>query len=163
MSTSEVPAGIGGWLLIPIVTLFVSIYAAVGSFQEIGTILGPNLWTAFKTPGTVFYHSPWVPVIVVGALIQVSIVIIAVIAMTAIFRKKKSVPRIMILLYVLGTCLVIVDMFLTYSFLASISPQLSNQVAPESLKKMAGVIVSAIIWMPYFLKSKRVMNTFVNE
>jgi hypothetical protein len=126
-------------------------------------LLGPEIWSAFGTPGTIFYHSTWVPVIALGAVVQICTMILSIIALTAILKKKKAVPRIMITFYGLGLCLVAIDMLIAFVFIPSVNPELAKQVSSESMKKMIGMVASALIWIPYFLSSGRVKNTFVND
>ena len=160
---SKQPVGIGGWLLLPIAVLLYTVYGAWDDIQQANMVLlDPELWKAFKTPGTLLYHSPWVIVLVIAAIIQVGIFIVAIIALAAIYKKKKIVPRIMISFYVLALCLVVTDMATTFFFISKISPELANNMAPELIRKMVGMGVGAIIFIPYFIKSKRVKNTFVN-
>lgn len=160
---SKHPVGIGGWLLLPIAVLLVTVYGAFDDFQHTTMVLlGPELWVAFKTPGTYFYHSPWVVLIVASGIIQISILVFSLVALVSIYLKKKIVPRLMIVIYVLALCLVAVDMAVTFFFIATVSPDIANQMTPELLKKLVGVSVGAIIFIPYFIKSKRVKNTFVN-
>lgn len=160
---SKQPVGIGGWLLVPIAVLLVTVYGAIDDFQHTTMVLlGSELWVAFTTPGTYFYHSPWVALIVASGTIQISILIFSLVALVSIYLKKKIVPRLMIGIYVLALCLVAVDMAVTFFFIATVSPDLANQMTPELLRKLVGVSVGAIILIPYFIKSKRVKNTFVN-
>lgn len=161
--TPDGPKGLGGWLLLQVLGLFVSIFVAFRLFMDGSLVLfEPELWVAYTTPGTVFHESLWVPIIVIGALVQLAMVIFSVAALVAIFTKKRFVPKMMIGIYLLGLVLVGVDSLLAAFFVPQIDPALAEQVQPESLKKLIGVTISAAIWIPYFLKSKRVKNTFVN-
>lgn len=156
------PNGIGGWLLLPIASLFLSIYEVLKEFIDTSIpLLGPEMWVAFKTPGTYFYHSPWVPVIVIGALLQIIIMIVAAIALMAIFKKMKIVPRIMIGFYILGVCFSATSMALGYFFIPIIGPEMSSELISDGNRKMVIVSIVAIIWISYFLKSRRVKNTFI--
>lgn len=159
---SKEPKGLAGWLLLPILGLFVSIFVAFRLFKDGSLILfEPEIWVAFITPGTLFYHSIWVPVIVFGALIQVSMITVSIAALVAIFKKKRFVPRLMIGLYLLGIILAAVDIILGVFFLPALVPELYKQVESESFVKAIGSAVGAAIWIPYFLKSRRVKNTFI--
>ncbi len=157
------PEGIRGWLLLPLGGLFVTLYMSVDVFRKTTVvILGPEMWSAFATPSTVFYHSPWVPVMVIGGLIQVTIIICSAVALIATFRKKKFVPHLMIAVYALAFFLALLDVTLIYGFFPTISADWAKQMELGVIRKLLGTVAVLIIWVPYFLKSRRVQNTFVH-
>ncbi len=161
-SGSTKPEGIGGWLLVPIIGLFFSIYQAFKLFRDDGLLLfEPEMWLSFTTPGTVFYHSWWVPVIVSLAVFQLTIIVISIAAVIAILKKKRFVPKLMIGVYIVGLIMMIDDYVLATLFFPLISAELADATQSESIKKLVGVTLAALIWIPYFMKSKRVKNTFV--
>jgi hypothetical protein len=162
-NSSTEPEGIGGWLLLPIAVLCATIYGFFEEFQRSTlALLGPGLWDVFVMPGTYFYHSPWVIVIVGNAVLEIAILVVSVVALVAIWRKKKAVPHIMIGFYVLALSLTSMNALLTFYFLAKISPELANQITTDVIRKEVGIVIIASVFIPYFLKSKRVKNTFTN-
>lgn len=158
---SEKLEGVGGWLWLPIIGLLFSIYEGYKLFTDGEIILfKPELWVAFTTPGTAFFHSWWVPVIIFTAFLQIVIITFTVVALLAILKKKKFVPAVMIGLYVAGLVMLVMDTLIAVFFMPRISAYAADLVKAESLKKLAILVVVAGIWIPYFLRSKRVKNTF---
>lgn len=125
-------------------------------------LLGPEMWAAFTTQGTYFYHSPWVFVIVFGALLQVLMMIAGGVALLAIFKKMKIAVRLMIGIYIMGVCLAVVGLLLAYFFIPMVVPDIADESVSDAIKKMAVMSIVAIVWTLYFLKSDRVKNTFKN-
>ena len=159
---SKKPEGIGGWLLVPIIGLFFSIYQAFEIIKA-GEFLmfEPEMWRAFVSPGTVFYHSFWVPAIVSLAILQLAIMMMSIAALISIFKKKRFVPHLMITVYAIGVAMMINDYLLAARFFPLISVELAEATQPESMKKLIGVSLAALVWTPYFMRSRRVKNTFV--
>ncbi len=158
-------AGIGGWLLLPIIIVIWSVVDGVITlFDEDASIvfLGPRIWHSFVTPNTILYQSTWVPVVFLGMLIQLVGLFLLLIALPLIFKKKKIVPGVMIAIFTLGLCHVAVDGATTFFLLPHISSNLAEQAAPGYFKELVTGIMNAAIWIPYFMKSRRVKNTFVN-
>ncbi len=125
-------------------------------------LLGPEMWAAFTTQGTYFYHSPWVFVIVFGALLQVLMMIAGGVALLAILKKMKIAVRLMIGIYIMGVCLAAVGLLLAYFFIPMVVPDIADESVSDAIKKMAVMSIVAIVWTLYFLKSDRVKNTFKN-
>lgn len=118
--------GIGGWLIFPIIGLFLSILILLYD------LLSTNVLYEFN-----FY---------IGLLSFLDIILLiwVVMALVSIFNKKKYAPQIIISLYIANIMLQIVIAFLIEDFGGIIVP-----------------IIAGAIWIPYFIVSERVKNTFV--
>lgn len=118
--------GIGGWLILPIIGLFVSIPILLYD------LLSTNALYEFD-----FY---------IGLLSFLDIILLIwiIIALFSIFNKKKYTVQIMVSFYIANIIIQLVIAFLIEDFSGLISP-----------------IIGGAIWIPYFILSKRVKNTFV--
>jgi len=118
--------GIGGWLILPIIGLFVSIpillYDIIStlSLYEMDSLLGFSLF------------------------IDGAFIVFIIITLIAMFNKKKYLPKLMISFY-----------------LANFILQLVLSMITEEYDSFLQSLISAAIWIPYFVKSQRVKNTFV--
>lgn len=76
------------------------------------------------------------------------------------FTKSYKLPKFMIIFYVAQFIFVVADYFM-----ANMIPAVSLQIANnnEAIKEIAKSVIGVIIWIPYFLVSKRVKNTFVKK
>tara|TARA_B100001971_G_C18099082_1_gene487796 strand:- start:581 stop:961 length:381 start_codon:yes stop_codon:yes gene_type:complete len=118
--------GIGGWLILPIIGLFISIPVLLYD------LLSSNVLYEFN-----FY---------IGLLSFLDIILLIwiTIGLFSIFDKKKYAPQIMISFYIANIMIQLVLAFLI-----------------EDLSGLIYSIIGGAIWIPYFIVSKRVKNTFV--
>ncbi|MGY5958734.1 DUF2569 domain-containing protein [Kosakonia sp. BK9b] len=70
------------------------------------------------------------------------------------FRKKRLLPRCYIALLVMWVAFMVIDLLLAHQYLAM-------PFAYETVQPVIRNILSACIWIPYFLVSVRVKRTFV--
>jgi hypothetical protein len=80
-----------------------------------------------------------------SSLLYLILLIFTLIALFLIFNKKKFVPKLMIYFYIINIVIHLIIAFTIQDF---------SRIAPP--------IVGGIIWGSYFIRSKRVKNTFVN-
>jgi len=117
--------GIGGWLILPIIGLFVSIPILLYDLLSMNAIYEFNFYIGLLS------------------LIDVVFLIFTVVALFPIFHKKKYVPQIMITFYA-----------------ANIVLQLVIAIMVSDYTGLTQPAIGGVIWIPYFLKSERVKNTF---
>lgn len=70
------------------------------------------------------------------------------------FRKKRQLPRYYIGLVVIGVLFVAIDLLLGHQYL-------DVPYVYDTVKPLIRNVLSACIWIPYFLVSERVKRTFV--
>ncbi len=118
--------GIGGWLILPIIGLFLSI------FFILYDLLSTNSQYQFNA--------------YIGILssIDVGLLIFTVTCLILIFNKKKSAPKFVIAFYITNIILQGTVAFLINDY-----------------SGVTRTVIAGAIWIPYFIKSERVKNTFV--
>jgi hypothetical protein len=143
-----VKAGIGGWLVLPVIIVLVQPIALV-----VETV---KVVTAVVTPSSSFIYWPALCIdIILGALT----IYIAV----ALFRKRPVTPMLFVLYSALA--------FVLWSTANSVLPP--EMFVPKGMIMFGGggdgarAMVVAFVWgsalVPYFLFSRRVSATFVHE
>ena len=121
--------GLGGWLILPIIGLSLSVLILITN------IIAVNIMPEFNSQNIILSF-------LYGALL-----VFVIISLFSIFKKKKYVPKMMIFFYVTIFAISLFIDFLTNNF---------------SIPGLIGSIIGGTIWILYFIKSKRVKNTFVN-
>ena len=130
---------IGGWLALPGVGILVSLLKGGAEAWTLGAdfVARPNLETLVP----VVIAVPWVLFVGVAAVF--------------FFRKHQWAPYLYIVL--LGGYVMFGEVYL---LLHVVAPEADTADAP---KQLARAVVGAGIWIPYFVRSKRVKLTFVNR
>ena len=152
-------SGLGGWLILVQVGLIISVIGGfVSIFTKILPSYEPEVWELLTTSGTDWYHPLWAPLIVFETLFAAASLALVLFLLVCFYLKKSIVPRLFIILYAGNLVVSVID-----SILMSVIHSATG-IMDESTSLFADVIRNAItcaIWIPYFLKSERVENTFI--
>ncbi len=162
---SQGPSGLGGWLVLPIIGLFGAIlWNAAYLFGTIAPSL--DTWSVLTTPGNEFYHSLWAPTLVFETFVTVVLMAAPIGLLVLLFQKRRILPALMVAFYGFLSLTSVIDAILMISFVAPWSTSIGDPEYAAAATSDAGqlifrAIVLAAVWIPYFLVSKRVKNTFV--
>lgn len=142
------PSGLGGWLLLPLLGLVVSILSTgFNMLQAIGTWETVSIIISGSDPNFAHMQIP-----VLASLISGSIVlIVAPICLILMFMRSPQTPNWMIGFYLLGLVVAIIEYFAARAMMP---------VDPGITGSLIGGVIGALIWIPYFRRSQRVANTF---
>jgi hypothetical protein len=147
------PAGIGGWLLL----------VAVG--QLLATFGLPiSLAYQYLDPETLklFGEFPWA---MYGELaLNVAIIVLALVTTLLLFRKSRHFPRVFILECAVGALLPALGLvWIAVAFSSQLGRPIGDflEIEPREIYQFALGVISAVIWIAYTLRSKRVRNTFI--
>lgn len=155
--SSPPPVGIGGWLILVAVGLCLTLLRIGAEILASLRPLTGALWHALTTPGTRAYHplfGPWI----VGQLVVNSLLLLWSLALLYLFfAKKRSYPRLMIAFLIARALAQIADLAVAFRI-----PLVANSLPLSSFGGVAIAIVVALIWVPYFVRSRRVAATFVS-
>jgi len=139
------PQGIGGWLILPAIGLILGPILICISFSE---FLSEEVQQAARESASI---AAYVNVVLGG---QVVLLLILIVTGLLFFSKNKAAPNFYIFLLVAGVVFSIV------SYVVGTDTGI-KEVTEEDLRGIRRSISGAMIWIPYFLVSKRVKNTFV--
>lgn len=136
---------IGGMLYLPATGLVISlIVAGLSVFQTSRILL--NNFTTFPTA---------INVVLCFELIGfILILLLTVFTALHFFTRRKTLPRLYISLILFNLMFCLIDMYLGYRYL-------DVNIDYEAARPAIRGIISACIWVPYFLVSERVKKTFI--
>jgi hypothetical protein len=140
---SSGPRGIGGWLILPAIGIVLSPLLSLAGIAESVDILGQ------LPSGTLIHGLVWVEVIANAAMVA-----FAVKVAFDFFRLKRQAPANYIAFLVTTVVLHAADLFVALQFLGM-------EFLPEDARTLTRAIIAGAVWIPYFVRSKRVANTFV--
>lgn len=147
------PTGIGGWLVLPLIGLMLSPFIiGWGTHQLIEVVRAPS-WTSLTTPGNPAYHPLYGMLIPTEIAVNAALGIFSIVLIVLFFKRHPRVPALMIAFYLVNLAVVAGD---TYA--AAFLP--GFQFDQAALRDLARAVIAAVIWVPYFMISKRVRNTF---
>jgi hypothetical protein len=157
-TTSNEPRGIGGWLILPALGLIITPFRMGFQFyHDLLPVLASETWNALTDSGSAAYHPLWGPVLIFEVVANLALFAYTLWLLWLFFNKSKRVPRLFIIWLALLAVTQIIDLLLTNQI-----PAVASQPTdPESIKDVARSIIGAAIWIPYFMKSRRVDNTFI--
>jgi hypothetical protein len=152
------PCGIGGWLILPCIGLVVGVFRILSGLVQLGACFDATVWRALTTLGAPDYHALWRPALLLELLGNSFLFALLTLSGIMLVRRRASFPRFMIALYVAQLVVIAADAALCRQIPALIaqSPQ------DDAAKGVTQAIIAACIWIPYFLNSRRVRNTFRN-
>jgi hypothetical protein len=178
------PSGLGGWLVLPIVGLVLTPVATVlALFRYALPALEAANWARFTDPTSGSYvkiGSSW-PRYGISLLVDawsayftfemgvtIAWLVVPMFLLTLFFRKKRAFPWFMVLCTLAVVLVRFVEMsamarFGADTFLKLGFPQTADQLRIGSAAAFAASVTVAAISVPYFLRSRRVKNTFVRE
>jgi len=151
------PKGLRGWLILPAIGLFASaIRLTFSLMRDFWPIFRDGGWPVLTTPGTPAYHQLWGPLLIFEIAGNSFFILANVALIFFFFSKHWRFPALYITMLGLNVLFVIGDFFM-----GNMIPAVATANDPQSVREMVRTLAAAAIWIPYFLRSKRVKNTFV--
>jgi len=146
---------IGGWLCLPAIGLIITPFRFAYGLYELSPVFKYDFWDAASTPGSEIYHPLWKPVIFLEAIGNLFFLVFSIVLIALFFKRKTALPKL-IIAYLLTNLTYI----LTDAYLGSQLPIEGGLDLTVKIRVLATTI-AAIVWVSYFLVSKRVKRTFV--
>ncbi|TKG95745.1 DUF3857 domain-containing protein [Puteibacter caeruleilacunae] len=143
---------IGGWMIIPLIGLYFTPLAAAYLIFDIG-FFNEATWQAFQaldtgapfSMGGIFFFE---------LLFNLALIGTAVFLIILFHQRRTSLPRFYVWFRAIALAGLILDTVLSSYYVS---------VEPADVESLTRTVINAAIWIPYFLFSERVKDTFVNR
>ncbi|OMF37757.1 hypothetical protein BK133_04260 [Paenibacillus sp. FSL H8-0548] len=150
-------SGLGGWLVLVHIGLYGSIVGLfVLLFQYSLPAIYPETWEFLTSKSSEVYHALWGPAIIFELVYNILLILFSVYSLIQFYRKKAIFPRLMIIFYSVSFIVGVIDSVLLYQI-----PLAREMEDSTIISDAVRPFLTCAIWIPYFLKSVRVKNTFV--
>lgn len=149
--------GLGGWLILVGLGVILSpLVILVTVFPTYFEIFSDGSWAILTTPGSTVYNPLWAPLLIVEIGINAGLVLAWVVAATLYFTKRKAFPKVYIAIVLFSLTFIILDAIAVNAVLPT-EPVFDSATA----RQVGRTLITALIWIPYMLLSKRVKATFI--
>ncbi|GMK39368.1 hypothetical protein PCCS19_24220 [Paenibacillus sp. CCS19] len=154
-------SGLGGWLILIQIGLIYSLLSDI--IQVIGNgIFNTTAWDKLTDPASASYDSLWKPILITQLAFYSVFTLFVLFTLISFYRKKKFLPKLMITYYAVSFLFSVLNFILVMQ-IDNLETATDVPITQTSL--VTGLVISAIIsslWIGYFIRSKRVRNTFIN-
>lgn len=148
------PQGIGGWLVLIVIGYIFTILSTALMLFEIYNLYINGTVAAITEKKGDYYNPELFLLINFEMVINILIFLFIVIILIFLFRKKRLYPKLAISLIVGNNIIVGLDhLFCNLIGLETTGVEFAQYVVR---------LIAGILWIVYFVKSKRVKNTFLN-
>jgi hypothetical protein len=149
--------GIGGWLILVAIGLCLQPLLLLRTLSQNIRVFTSDTWRILTTPGEPAYHPLWGPLLLAEAAVNVVLLAVSVALLFQFFRRRRGFPRMAVAYMAASLAVVLADFAAT-----SAIPTARAQMTAKDAADIGRSALSAAVWIPYFLKSRRVAATFVN-
>ena len=148
--------GVRGWLFLVSLGLFARvIQCGIALGTNYGSVWDSNQWNVLTVPGGASYDPLWAPTLLFEAAYYIVVFVFSIFCLVIMFQKRAIFPKVIIALLLFTLAFQIADIALAWQ-IPLVAKQNNNEVPPDLIR----VLVQALIWVPYFLISRRVKATF---
>lgn len=150
-------SGLGGWLILVQLGIYVTIILLLVQLIQYNIpAFGAETWDILTSADSTYYHPLWKPLIIFEGLYNVLFLVFCFYILFSFYGKKQILPRLMIIFYSASVLVGIIDWILLYQI-----PLTREMEDGSSMRDILKSVFTCLIWVPYFVKSVRVKNTFI--
>jgi hypothetical protein len=155
---AQAEAGIGGWLILPLLALLLApVKISYSLVTGLWPVFSGGHWAIVTNPASSAYHPLFGPLLIFEVCPNLTAIVLGLTTLWFFLRKSRLAPRLVIGWYVFMLAMQIADYYL-----ADLIPALAAQPDPAASREMIMVAIGTAIWVPYFLNSQRVKATFIH-
>lgn len=153
------PKGLGGWLILPALGLFLTPFL-IGTrlFSDFLPLFTDGTWTALTNPGSEYYLPGWGALLLFEIMGNVFVILLDLVLVGLFFMESPRFPILFICFLAFNALFTVVDL----AWARAIIP-LDAQMGLDGLREVTRAVGAAVVWIPYIVKSRRVKNTFAHK
>ena len=151
------PKRIAGWLTLVALGVCAVPIRIIAQTAQLLPVFEADTWRALTTPGEPAYHALWAPWITAELTINLVLLAGSIVTAFLFFSKRRLFPRFAIGFMLASVTVQALDLLATQAI-----PAAAAEIGVQDVREFLGAVASSAIWIPYFLRSKRVRATFVN-
>jgi len=151
------PEGLGGWLILVAIGLCVQPVLLLKAIADNVAIFDPDTWRALTTPGVPAYHPLWAPLLLGETGVNLVLFAWSGVLLYVFFAKRRGFPRLVVAYMGVSLAAVLADLALARAI-----PSAQAHLTASDYRQVGRSAISAAVWIPYFLRSRRVAATFVH-
>ncbi|NKI96487.1 DUF2569 family protein [Rhizobacter sp. SG703] len=151
-------AGISGWLVFAGLSLVVASVRLALDIRELLPSYSLQTWNAVTAVGQSAYDPMWAPLLLMELAVNLAKLIFLILILVLFFRRRSSLPTVMIAWLVLSPLVHAADLLLV--------AQLDKHDAGQSMRDWAELgrtVFFSLLWTLYYLRSRRVAATFTHR
>jgi hypothetical protein len=156
--------GLGGWLIVVAIGLFVHVFLSFYGIYEMITIFIDGSVDIFYDSASEYYIPGFFNLLIFEFIVAVLIFIISIYLIFLFFKKKKIFPEYYILFFIALVVFSVIDHIAFSSFaIPNETRSLFNEIFAEQETEALQAGIRAVIWIMYMKMSKRVKMTFIED
>ncbi|WP_458125808.1 DUF2569 family protein [Paenibacillus sp. Z3-2] len=153
-------SGLGGWLILIQISLWFSLVFLISDVSRVNVIMDPARWEGGRGVDKQIYTEVIRPLLWFGFISSIILLVIVIVNLVLLYTRKSQFPRMMMVMYIMNVIIGIV----TWILIARSEIPREQHVldATPAFYLIVRSILTCCIFIPYFLRSVRVKNTFIN-
>jgi hypothetical protein len=149
------PLSIGGWLILPAIGLTVSPFILIYQLISTGYYNQNDLLSIIQSGSEYTFE-----LLILFTFILISnllIIVYTILVAILFFKRRTSVPRLITYLYGINLAFLLLILVIYHTILPV---EIASAGSGITERDIFQAILGAAIWIPYFMRSKRVKETF---
>ncbi|WP_045521337.1 DUF2569 domain-containing protein [Neobacillus niacini] len=125
------------------------------------SVFQPEVWHTITKHGSDMYHPLFGTWVIYEVALNIFTMIFSICLLVLMLRKSRRFPALMIFYFISAVILHSIDSFIG-NLIYSDLPNLAQGEIPY-IEGVLRAVVQAAVWVPYFIRSKRVKVTFLSK
>ena len=148
------PRGIGGWLILPAISVVLNPLFVLAQVVASGYLFAPETWQLAEQGFIEASHWAWGSFVAFEITGNALTFVFSILLAWVFFARRTSTPRLMVIFLLSSAIFVTVDLVIAIVLVG-------GGAESDDVGGVVGSWIGVAIWVPYFMSSLRVRETFV--